>query len=110
MVNSAQIERQSLQAQRYRSLFDSNIVGVIAADFDGNITDANDFFLKMVGYGRADLPLRWDALTPPEWRHIGTYRERLMQKLDIHTVTGLVKYAIREGLTSSEPDPETEAG
>lgn len=70
MVDSSQIERQSLQALRYRRLFDSNIVGVIAADADGNITDANDFFLKMVGYERADLPLRWDAMTPPEWRHL----------------------------------------
>lgn len=70
MVDRARIERQSLQALRYRRLFDSNIVGVIAADIDGNITAANDFFLKMVGYERADLPLRWDAMTPPEWRHL----------------------------------------
>ena len=32
---------------------------------------------------------------------IGTHRERLMAKLDIHTVAELTKYAIREGLTSS---------
>ncbi len=34
---------------------------------------------------------------------VGTYRERLMHKLGIHTVAGLVKYGIREGLTSSDP-------
>ena len=33
---------------------------------------------------------------------IGTHREHIMQKLDIHTVPGLTKYAIREGLTSME--------
>lgn len=32
---------------------------------------------------------------------IGTHRERMMAKLDIHTVAELTKYAIREGLTSS---------
>ena len=32
---------------------------------------------------------------------VGTHRERLMAKLDIHTVAGLTKYAVREGLTSS---------
>jgi DNA-binding NarL/FixJ family response regulator len=32
---------------------------------------------------------------------IGTYREHLMEKLDIHSVAGLTKYAIREGLTST---------
>ncbi len=30
-------------------------------------------------------------------------RAGIMHKLDIHTVAGLVKYAIREGLTSSDP-------
>lgn len=70
LVDSSKPERQSLQALRYRSLFDSNIVGVMAADIDGNITAANDLFLKMVGYERADLPLRWDLMTPPEWRHL----------------------------------------
>ncbi len=34
---------------------------------------------------------------------VGTYRERMMTKLDIHSLAGLVKYAIQEGLTSSRP-------
>ncbi len=33
---------------------------------------------------------------------VGTHREHLMAKLDIHNIAGLTKYAIREGLTSSE--------
>ena len=33
---------------------------------------------------------------------IGTYREHLMQKLDIHSIAGLTKYAIRKGLTSND--------
>jgi len=32
---------------------------------------------------------------------IGTHREHLMEKLEIHTIAGLTKYAIREGLTSA---------
>lgn len=31
---------------------------------------------------------------------IGTYRESVMKKLDIHSVAGLTKYAIRRGLTT----------
>lgn len=31
-----------------------------------------------------------------------THRQHLMEKLDIHSVAGLTRYAIREGLTSSE--------
>ena len=32
---------------------------------------------------------------------IGTHREHIMGKLDIHSIAGLTKYAIREGLTST---------
>src|SRR6266446_6267770 len=53
-----------------RLLFDSNIVGIVFWELDGGIRDANDAFLRMVGYERADLVsgrLRWTDLTPPEW-------------------------------------------
>ncbi len=56
---------------RFRRLFESNIVGVIFADFSGQITDANDLFLQMVGYTRQELlagNMRWDTMTPPEYR------------------------------------------
>jgi DNA-binding NarL/FixJ family response regulator len=33
-------------------------------------------------------------------RTIETHRERIMRKLDIHTVAGLTKYAIARGMTS----------
>lgn len=33
---------------------------------------------------------------------IETYRRQTMDKLDIHTIAGLTKYAVREGLTSIE--------
>jgi PAS domain S-box-containing protein len=51
-------------------LFESNIVGIIFPDLSGNIFDANDAFLEMVGYTREDLlarKLRWDTMTPPEY-------------------------------------------
>ena len=34
---------------------------------------------------------------------VGTHREHIMQKLDIHSIAGLTKYAIGEGLTSAVP-------
>ena len=34
---------------------------------------------------------------------VETHRRNIMDKLDIHNITDLVKYAIREGLTSLEP-------
>jgi PAS domain S-box-containing protein len=56
-----------LDQSNYRSLFSSNIVGIIVADLNGYIHSANDSFLSMVGYDRNDLPFRWDDMTPPEW-------------------------------------------
>jgi len=56
---------------KIRRLVDSDIIGIITYDLDGRIIDANDAFLRMVGYDRQDLvsgSLRWTDLTPPEWR------------------------------------------
>ncbi|HET8666483.1 MAG TPA: PAS domain S-box protein, partial [Terriglobales bacterium] len=55
---------------RFRRLAESNILGVITAVFGGIITDANDAFLRMVGYSREDLAagkLDWQAMTPQEY-------------------------------------------
>ena len=62
--------------KRDQRLVDANIIGVIIADLDGSIIEANDAFLKMLGYSRDDFVagrLRWTALTPAEW-HAATQR------------------------------------
>lgn len=65
------LEEELLQTQRkYDALVESNIIGVIIADLHGNITQANDAFLRMIGYARRDLQkgtLKWTSLTPPEF-------------------------------------------
>jgi PAS domain S-box-containing protein len=56
---------------RLQQLISSDVIGFIAWDTSGSIVDANDHFLKMVGYTRAELDsgaLNWQALTPPEYR------------------------------------------
>ncbi len=58
---------------RFRRLVESNIIGIIVADIYGNIIDGNDAFLEMVGYTRQELPLRWDTMTPPEWRPLDEF-------------------------------------
>jgi CheY-like chemotaxis protein len=40
---------------RFRRLADAGIIGITVADVSGRIVDANDAFLKMVGYSREDL-------------------------------------------------------
>ncbi|HKA57607.1 MAG TPA: AAA family ATPase, partial [Gemmatimonadales bacterium] len=61
---------------KIRRLVDANIIGVIIADLDGSIIEANEAFLEMLGYSRDDLVvgrLRWTELTPVEW-HPATQR------------------------------------
>jgi PAS domain S-box-containing protein len=56
---------------KVRRLVDSNIIGIFIWNLDGRIIDANDAFLRIVGYGRDDLVsgrLRWRELTPAEYR------------------------------------------
>ena len=56
---------------KIRRLVDANIIGILIADREGRILEANDAFLRMLGYDRADLVsgrVRWPELSPPEWR------------------------------------------
>jgi PAS domain S-box-containing protein len=63
---------------KIRRLVDANIVGIFIWELEGRILEANDAFLAMVGYDRADLAadrLHWKALTPADWR---AREERMM--------------------------------
>ena len=56
---------------KIRRLVEANIIGIFIWDLEGRIVEANDAFLRMVGYDREDLVsgrIRWTDLTPPEWR------------------------------------------
>ena len=55
---------------KIRRLVESNIIGVLIWDLEGRVLEANDEFLRIVGYEREDLVsgrLSWSALTPEEW-------------------------------------------
>jgi len=56
---------------KVRCLIDANIMGIFIWHLDGRIVDANEAFLRIVGYDRDDLVsgrLSWKELTPAEWR------------------------------------------
>jgi PAS domain S-box-containing protein len=57
--------------KKIRRLVDANIIGIIIWEVEGRILEANDAFLRMVGYDREDLisgRLHRTTMTPPEWR------------------------------------------
>jgi PAS domain S-box-containing protein len=56
-----------------RRLIDANIVGIFIWHADGRVLDANEEFLRIIGYSREDLVsarLRWTDFTLPEWREV----------------------------------------
>jgi PAS domain S-box-containing protein len=61
---------------KIRRLVDANIIGIVVCDLEGQMLEANDAFIGMLGYDREDLVsnrIRWNELTAPEWRE----RDRL---------------------------------
>ncbi len=55
---------------KYQALFDSNMIGVAATDFNDTILNANTAFLQMIGYTAEDLTngtLRWSTISPEQY-------------------------------------------
>jgi PAS domain S-box-containing protein len=106
--------RRAVCAQMHlRRLWEANIIGVVYSDAAGNILDANDALLRMIGYTRADLEagrIRWRDITPPEYlpldaRGIAEAREsgactpyeKVYVGKDGRPVSVLIGYALVEG-------------
>ena len=55
---------------RIRRLVESNIIGIFFWDLDGGVSEANDAFLRLIGYSREEVyagKVRWADLTPAEY-------------------------------------------
>ena len=66
---------------RYAHLVEANIFGVIVADSNGIIYEANDAFLEMVGYSREELidgGVLCQQLTPPEYQEAEERESRIL--------------------------------
>jgi PAS domain S-box-containing protein len=94
------VERALRKSQTLvRRLANSGIIGVIVADTLGNILEANDAFLEIVGFSREELQsgkVRWDEMTPPEWRKLD---ELAVQELKTrgHTAPWEKEYIRKDG-------------
>ncbi len=99
-VNIAESQRmeEALQESetRFRQLFDSNIIGIVLADFE-KITEANDVFLQMVDYSHEDLlagELNWRQMTPPQYHYLDD--NALQELLNFGCFTPFEKQYIRK--------------
>jgi PAS domain S-box-containing protein len=72
---------------RFRKIFEANLIGLIFWNSAGDILDANDVFLDLVGYTRSDLisgNINWAKLTPPEYAEVD---RKAMDQLKKHGVS-----------------------
>jgi PAS domain S-box-containing protein len=69
-----EVEKALLRSEaRFRTLTEAGFLGIITANLDGAIVEANECFLRIVGYTLEDVRegrVRWSEITAPEWRHL----------------------------------------
>ena len=51
------------------------------------------------GYTNVEVAARLEISS----RTVETHRANLMRKLDLHSLAGLIRYALRRGISSSDP-------
>ena len=68
LAEGRQREQALIESEtRFRSLFESNVMGIVYFDSDGNIFESNDTFLQLLDYSRDDLKqglLTLDQIAP----------------------------------------------
>src|SRR4030095_12697573 len=69
---------------KIRRLVDANILGIFIWNLEGEILEANEAFLHLVGQSRDELirgRVRWTDLTPAEWRDRDTRAVTELEKV-----------------------------
>lgn len=68
---------------KYISLFESKAIGVFIAKPNGEINEANDYLLRLIGRNKKDLVngLSWKEITPPEYTKIDKQKLASLLKL-----------------------------
>lgn len=95
----AELAKQALLEAnaKLRRLVDSNIIGVIVANFDGTLVEVNDAFLAVIGYSREDVfngLLPWREITPTE--HLPLDEQALREAKERGACTPYEKEYIRK--------------
>lgn len=83
--------------ERFRKLFESDLLGIGTPHRSGAFDEVNDEFLRIVGYTREDFAaglVRWDWMTPPEYE--ATDREHVAEAMRRGSCTPYEKEYIRK--------------
>jgi two-component system cell cycle sensor histidine kinase/response regulator CckA len=66
-------EALRMSEERYRSLYESSIDGILYSDLKGNIIDANPSFLRMLDYSKEEITqMSIQDITPQKWQDAET--------------------------------------
>jgi PAS domain S-box-containing protein len=86
--------------KRLKWVYDSGLLGVMFWNLDGQITDANDTFLNMLGYSQEDLKegrINGFNLTPPEYASVDKSAIEELLETGIHKKPYEKEYIRKDG-------------
>lgn len=67
-------KKLSTTENKFRKIFESNLIGMLFSNIEtGDISDANETFLEMIGYTMEDLVkkrINWNVITPAEFMDV----------------------------------------
>lgn len=84
---------------KFRTIFETNVVPIAYCHTDGRVLDANEAYLRMLGYSKEELrggKVCWDVITPPEWKQVDETALELLLKRGISRPTEK-EYSRRDG-------------
>ncbi|RYG22444.1 MAG: PAS domain S-box protein, partial [Burkholderiales bacterium] len=76
-------KRLNKTENRFKKVFESNMIGMLFSNFDGRILEANDAFLEMLGYDRNDpdaAQLNWKKITPEKYLEVSYAAAKQLQE------------------------------
>jgi len=83
LLDDAETAR-SVADTRLQRIMDTDSVGLIILDIEtGFVVNANDGFLRMVGWTREDVQsgcMTWQTMTPPEWMEVSKEQMRRLKE------------------------------
>jgi len=86
--------------QRLRSFYESDLMGVIYWNMNGEISDANDKFLEITGYTREDLAngeIDWINMTPREYSNLDDLSVKELKTTGVNKTPFEKEYIRKDG-------------